>query len=120
MSDIRLCPVGQASTCPIPTQQKIVPANAFPLHCEDYQKVICTFPLLPPLYPVCGGAEARAVVTNNWCTEKSPLRSTEINVKHIKSRDISNNVVRATSESSDQPVHTRSLIRAFASHLNIP
>ena len=34
-------------------------------------------------------------------------------------RDISNNVVGATSKGSDQPVHTRSLIRAFASRLNI-
>ena len=33
--------------------------------------------------------------------------------------EISNNVVCATSRASDQPAHTRSLIRAFASHLNI-
>ena len=33
---------------------------------------------------------------------------------------ISNNVVCATSKDSDQPAHTRSLIRAFASRLNIP
>ena len=33
--------------------------------------------------------------------------------------DISNNVVGATSRGSDQPAHTRSLIRAFASGLNI-
>ena len=33
--------------------------------------------------------------------------------------EISNNVVRATSKASDQPAHTRSLIRAFASRLNI-
>ena len=32
---------------------------------------------------------------------------------------ISNNVVFATSKASDQPAHTRSLIRAFASRLNI-
>ena len=30
-----------------------------------------------------------------------------------------NNVVCATNKASDQPAHTRSLIRAFASHLNI-
>ena len=30
--------------------------------------------------------------------------------------DITNNVVCATSKASDQPAHTRSLIRAFASH----
>ena len=33
--------------------------------------------------------------------------------------EISNNVVCATSKASDQPVHTGSLIRAFASHLHI-
>ena len=32
---------------------------------------------------------------------------------------ISNNVVYATSTASDQPAHTRSLISAFASRLNI-
>ena len=32
---------------------------------------------------------------------------------------ISNNVVYATSKASDQPAHTRSLIRAFASRLSI-
>ena len=33
--------------------------------------------------------------------------------------EISNNVVCATSEASDQPAHTRSLIRAFASRLTL-
>ena len=33
--------------------------------------------------------------------------------------DISNNLVCATSKASDQPAHTRSLIRAFVSRLNI-
>ena len=33
--------------------------------------------------------------------------------------EISNNVVYATSKASDQPAHMRSLIRAFASRLNI-
>ena len=33
--------------------------------------------------------------------------------------EISNNVVCAISKASDQPAHTRSLIRAFASCLNI-
>ena len=32
--------------------------------------------------------------------------------------EISNNVVCATSNASDQPAHTRSLIRAFASRLH--
>ena len=34
-------------------------------------------------------------------------------------QEISNNVVCATRRASDQPVHTHSLIRASASHLNI-
>ena len=33
--------------------------------------------------------------------------------------EISNNVVCSTSKASDQPAHTRNLIRAFASRLNI-
>ena len=33
--------------------------------------------------------------------------------------EISNNVVCATSKASDQPAHTRSLIRAIASRLSI-
>ena len=33
--------------------------------------------------------------------------------------EISSNVVYATSKASDQPAHTRCLIRAFASCLNI-
>ena len=33
--------------------------------------------------------------------------------------EISNNVIGATSKGSDQPAHTRSLVRAFASRLNI-
>ena len=33
--------------------------------------------------------------------------------------EISNNVVCATSKGSDQPAHTRSLIKAFASRLSI-
>ena len=33
--------------------------------------------------------------------------------------EISNNVVCAASKASDQPAHTRSLIGAFASRLNI-
>ena len=33
--------------------------------------------------------------------------------------EISNNVICATSKALDQPAHTRSLIRAFASRLSI-
>ena len=37
----------------------------------------------------------------------------------LMTHEISNNVVCATSKGSEQPAHTRSLIRAFASRLNI-
>ena len=40
-------------------------------------------------------------------------------ITHEPVHEISNNVVCATSKASDQPAHTCSLIRAFASHLNI-
>ena len=42
-------------------------------------------------------------------------------VKHIiePRHEISKNVVCANSKASDQPAHTRSLIRAFASRLSI-
>ena len=33
--------------------------------------------------------------------------------------EMSNNVVCATSKASDQPAHTRGLVRAFATRLNI-
>ena len=38
---------------------------------------------------------------------------------HIPVHEISSNVVGATSKASDQPAHTRSLIRAFAGRLSI-
>ena len=40
-------------------------------------------------------------------------------IKYEPVHEISNNVVCATSKASDQPAHTRSLIRAFASRLSI-
>ena len=41
------------------------------------------------------------------------------NITFETRHEISNNVVCATSSGSDQPEHTCSLIRAFASRLNI-
>ena len=59
-------------------------------------------------------------------------KSHKTDIKHIKRErrvadlsifepwhGISKNVVCATSKASDQPAHTRSLIKAFASRLNI-
>ena len=43
----------------------------------------------------------------------------QIEVLYEPVHEISNNVVWATSKASDQPAHTRSLIRAFASRLSI-
>ena len=40
-------------------------------------------------------------------------------IEEMSLDEISNNVVCATSKASDQLAHTGSLIRAFASHLNI-
>ena len=51
-----------------------------------------------------------------------PLGDITINNVFISNEpvhEISNNVVCATSKASDQPAHTRSLIRAFASRLSI-
>ena len=47
---------------------------------------------------------------NSWVFSKSVIEP-----RH----EISNNVVCTTSKASDQPAHTHSLIRAFASRLNI-
>ena len=50
----------------------------------------------------------------------SMQKTTSDNYKLIEPQhEISNNVVCATSKASDQPAHTRSLIRAFTSRLNI-
>ena len=43
----------------------------------------------------------------------------ETNQYNEPRHEISNNVVCATSKGSDQPAHTRGLIRAFARRLNI-
>ena len=43
----------------------------------------------------------------------------DVNIRNEPRHDISNNVVCGTSKGSNQLAHTRSLIRACASHLNI-
>ena len=40
-------------------------------------------------------------------------------ILYVQWHEISNNIVCVTSKGSDQPAHMRSLIRAFACHLNI-
>ena len=56
--------------------------------------------------------DARAIIENVY---KTARRKRIIEPQH----EISNNVVCATSKGSDQSAHMRSLIRAFASGLNI-
>ena len=51
------------------------------------------------------------------CTTQSVGSGDSILIEPV--HEISNNVVCATSKASDQPAHTRSLIRVFASLLNI-
>ena len=61
------------------------------------------------------------VKTAHW--ERSDLCPYYYSIENLRTyepqHEISNNVVCATSKGSDQPAHTRSLIRAFACHLNI-
>ena len=49
----------------------------------------------------------------------SLLNASNMTLLYEPVHEISNNVVCATSKASDQPAHTRSLIRAFASPLSI-
>ena len=62
----------------------------------------------------------RASLQENNTRPYWPGADTGADAKPYEPRhDISNNVVCATSKGSDQPAHTRSLIRAFASRLSI-
>ena len=62
-----------------------------------------------------------AAILNIICYQSWPL----INIKHEQPliyeprHEISNDSAYVTSNASDQPAHMRSLIRAFASRLNI-
>ena len=56
-----------------------------------------------------GSAEHLVILTDEFLITRT----------NITVHEISNNVVCATSKASDQPAHTRSLIRAFASRLSI-
>ena len=61
----------------------------------------------------------QGILSQDLATGKPELKSDSIRVNEPR-HEISNNVVCATSKGSDQPAHTRSLITAFVSHLNIP
>ena len=55
----------------------------------------------------------------NFITRFISILETKKSKANEPQHKISNNVVCATSTGSDQPAHTHSLIRAFASRLNI-
>ena len=64
----------------------------------------------------------RAVWKSNGCSSDDHLRyrnDTILPIENEPVHEISNNLVCATSKASDQPAHTRSLIRAFACRLSI-
>ena len=64
-------------------------------------------------------AFSRITCTLIWYQASSTYICEDCKVIIEPLHEIFNNVVSATSKASDQPVHTRSLIRAFASRLNI-
>ena len=69
-------------------------------------------------------ADTFAVIGGKYfCSSTSGVGNSlpiHVNADKIEPRhEISNNAVCATSKASDQPAHTRSLIRAFASRLSI-
>ena len=56
---------------------------------------------------------------NQAATHETSLNKVRFSLKTEPVHEISNNLVCATSKVSDQPAHTRSLIRAFACRLSI-
>ena len=69
-----------------------------------------------PLETVCKGYQE---MTKLQLARKESKDSEESKNTFEQQHEISNNVVCGTSKGSDQPAHTHSLIRAFASRLNI-
>ena len=59
----------------------------------------------------------RSASSNSFDVITFIFKSSNIYIEPV--HEISNNVVCATSKASDQPAHTRSLIKAFASRLSI-
>ena len=66
-----------------------------------------------------GGNRARTPPPGKSQSNPASTRCSAIIEPFQPRHDISSNVVCATSEASDQPAHMRSLIRAFASRLDI-
>ena len=69
---------------------------------------------------ICCGAQKNCLIDSSFEYPQHVFFLIEKVVNECEpTHDNSNNVVCATSKASDQPVHTRSLIRAIASRLNI-
>ena len=107
----------------------------------QYQNIICKFKLRfvchlfgqRRLWRVCTNIHSKFVHLSVRCINASKMLSVRCAVKssiklmlvyqettrYEPRHEISNNVVCATSKASDQPARKRSLIRAFASRLNI-
>ena len=67
-----------------------------------------------------GRLKANKCDISGLCTDQSTeLDLITVRIVNEPVHEISNNMVCATSKASDQPAHTRSLIRAFASRLSI-
>ena len=85
---------------------------------------ILTYMGLDAIKPVFGGGGTSVQTDQHLCyllPRKYNIATRPICGKGVcePRHKISNNVVGATSKGSDQPAHTHSLIRAFASPLNI-
>ena len=61
----------------------------------------------------------RSLIHKSDCTSISHMGFLVLMMAYEPWHEISNNLVCATSRGSDQPAHTRRLIRAFAGRLNI-
>ena len=72
--------------------------------------------LFLPENNTCGTQQVNIIITRHCFHIRIEF---SIANKFELQNEISNNVICATSKASDQPAHTRSLIRAFASGLNI-
>ena len=59
------------------------------------------------------------IESNIYENQINHLSDLDDEIPYEPRHETSNNVVCATSKASDQPAHTRSLIRAFACCLNI-
>ena len=70
-------------------------------------------------YQVCGSSLQTTVEGFYIYVQLALLIYTSEFIRIEPLHEISNNVLCATSKASDQPAHTRSLIRAFASRLSI-